>query len=294
MVFSFLKLGYMKLKSITIRKEIIRMGSTGNRKMAKQRANHRNAVKIIWFLNFVGIAFIVCCYLMCKLKEEDSGLTYAQLYFDKDISKYSGTIPESLLGLMERNPEAKDFVLNYPDRETGSEKIDLTKDLEEEGIPLFLQWDERWGYEKYGDDFLAVTGCGPTCLAMVCCGLSSDTVWNPCEVAKMAEEEGYYVDGAGSSWELMESGAKELGLTVLNIIFDEKHILEALMNDQPIICAVRAGDFTTTGHFIVLAGVDEDGGVIVNDPNSIINSEKSWKISELIPQIKNLWGYTFE
>ncbi|MCD8152609.1 MAG: C39 family peptidase [Clostridiales bacterium] len=36
------------------------------------------------------------------------------------------------------------------------------------------------------------------------------------------------------------------------------------------------GDFTTGGHFIVLTGIDSDGNVIVNDPNSRINSEKHY------------------
>ena len=43
-----------------------------------------------------------------------------------------------------------------------------TVSLPEDGsVPLFLQWDERWGYRSYGGDFLAVTGCGPTALSMV-------------------------------------------------------------------------------------------------------------------------------
>lgn len=59
-----------------------------------------------------------------------------------------------------------------------------------EQIPLFLQWDERWGYETYGDDFFATDACGPTTLSMVVCGLSGSAVWNPLEVARFADEQG--------------------------------------------------------------------------------------------------------
>ena len=52
------------------------------------------------------------------------------------------------------------------------------------------------------------------------------------------------------------------------------------------------GDFTTTGHFIVLTGIGDNGDVLVNDPNSKKNSEKSWSIEKLIPQIRNLWTYS--
>lgn len=237
--------------------------------------NMRKAGKIIWTLNFIGIAFIVACYLLINRREEEG-------------------IPKSLLGLMEKNPEAKEFVLNYPEYKDLAPDRNLSVELDGEGIPLFLQWDERWGYESYGDDFLALNGCGPTCLSMVCCGLSGDDEWNPYEVAKMADEDGYYVDGAGSSWDLMESGAKKLGLTVHSVIFDEAHIRSELQEGRPIICAMWPGDFTTSGHFIILADETENGDIIVRDPNSIIRSEKTWRLSELIPQIKNLWSYSME
>lgn len=200
--------------------------------------------------------------------------------------------PESLVALMERNPEAKQFVLNYEKNKDKHEEIDLSGEVSAGEIPLFLQWDERWGYETYGDDFLAVTGCGPTCLAMVRCGLGGDTQWNPYKVASMAQEQGFYVEGTGSSWELMDAGAQQIGLSVNSIVFDEEHILSALESGMPIICAMGPGDFTTAGHFIVLTGVDDNGKVIVNDPNSKINSEKTWDMENLMSQIRNLWGYS--
>lgn len=67
-------------------------------------------------------------------------------------------------------------------------------------------------YEQYGDSFMAVTGCGPTCLSMVYSGLTGKTDMNPYEVAKRADAEGYYVNGEGSLWTIMETFAGELGL----------------------------------------------------------------------------------
>lgn len=202
--------------------------------------------------------------------------------------------PDSLLTLMEMNPEAEEFVLEYFQNKDQHPEIDLSGEVEQGTIPLFLQWDKRWGYENYGSDFLAVTGCGPTCLSMVWCGLTGDTGWDPLAMARYAEREGYYVKGAGTAWDLMSMGAEDLGLTVDSVVFDAQHILERLQWGEPIICAMRPGDFTTTGHFIVLSGLDEDGRVRVCDPNSRINSEKSWDVEELVPQIKNLWAYRYE
>ena len=202
--------------------------------------------------------------------------------------------PESLLELLELNPEAESFVRGYFQNKDKHPEIDLTDEVIQGTIPLFLQWDERWGYETYGSDFLAITGCGPTCLSMVWCGLSGETDLNPLRMAQYAEQEGYYVKGAGTAWDLMNYGAEELGLTVENIVFDADHILAQLRSGSPIICAMRPGDFTTTGHFIVLTGVDEYGRIMVCDPNSRNNSEKTWDVEQLIPQIKNLWGYRYE
>lgn len=201
--------------------------------------------------------------------------------------------PQSLVELMTRNPETEEFVLNYTNKKDIEYEIDLSEELKEGIIPQFLQWDERWGYQYYGDDFFAINGCGPTCLSMVICGLSGDAKWDPLAVANMAEMEGYYINGVGTSWSLMTDGAEYMGLAVNNIVFDEAHILKELEEGRPIICTMGPGDFTTTGHFIVLSGVDNEGNIIVCDPNSKMNSEKSWNVEELMPQIKNLWSYVY-
>ena len=158
-------------------------------------------------------------------------------------------------------------------------------------IPLFLQWDERWGYRSYGGDFLAVTGCGPTALSMVYIGLTGDVSMNPYEMAKRAQKEGYYVAGSGSAWDMMTRLAAELGLSAKELGLDADQIKTNLKNGNPIICIMGPGDFTTAGHYIVLTGVADDGTIFVNDPNSKKNSEKTWDVDRLMSQMKNLWVY---
>lgn len=217
-------------------------------------------------------------------------------YYNEKITDYeeladTGNYPDSLIELAKNNPETIDFVKHYSERTNIKKKIDISGDLTD-GIPLFIQWDERWGYLEYGNDFMAVTGCGPTCLSMVCCGLTGNAKWNPYKVAKMAEEAGYYVEGSGSSWELMTGGAANIGLQAESVQFDETHIVETLRTGKPIICVVGAGDFTTQGHFIVLTGVDDDGKLIINDPNSRERSKMTWDIDRVMGQIRNLWAYS--
>ncbi len=170
-------------------------------------------------------------------------------------------------------------------------KLSRINTILQSDIPLFYQGDERWGDMMYGDNCMAVTGCGPTCLSMVVCGLSGAADWDPYSVAVMSENHGYYVNGVGSSWELMTEGAQDLGLTVVSVSFDVDSIIEALQQRIPIICSMGPGDFTDAGHFIVLSGVAENGEIIVHDPNSAENSGRTWDIETLMSQMRNLWGY---
>lgn len=210
--------------------------------------------------------------------------------------------PKSLIKLYKNNSEAREFVLDYEKnmkKEEGNniKEIDLSDDISKAGkgnVPLFVQWDERWGYSKYGDDYMAITGCGPTSLSMVYCGLTGRNDYTPLEVAKMADQGGYYVEGQGSSWEMMTEVASEMGLEANNISLDEDCIINSLENDRPIICIMGPGDFTSCGHFIVLKAIDEEGRVLVNDPNSVKRSSKHWNLEKIMPQIKNLWSYSYE
>lgn len=160
-------------------------------------------------------------------------------------------------------------------------------------IPLYLQKDRRWRHERYGSDDMGITGCGPTCLSMVVCGLRQDDAWLPPKIARKAEREGYYVSGSGSSWSLMTEGAEEYGLTAEQLPLQEGIIKERLREGHPVICIMGPGDFTDAGHFIVLSEVDDEGNITVKDPNSRANSDKNWNLQELMPQMKNLWAYSY-
>jgi hypothetical protein len=195
-----------------------------------------------------------------------------------------------LIDLLERNEETYDFVIDYPKNKDKEFVIDLSKEAKQDGIPLLLQWDERWGYVKYGSGMMALTGCGPTCLSMVMIGLTGDASMNPKKVAEFSEQKGYYTE-SGTSWSLMSEGAELLGLEAEELPLDEDRIKQALNTGHPIICSMGPGDFTTQGHFIVLTGVDKDGKLLLNDPNSRKNSETAWEYERLKGQIKNLWKY---
>ena len=197
--------------------------------------------------------------------------------------------PKSLISLLERNPETEEFVLEYPFRQTAAVESPAVLPTVQQGeVPLFLQWDPNWGYETYGSDFLAVTGCGPTCLAMAGYYLTQDEGFRPNLIAKFAQKNGYYSKGSGSSWTLISEGAGKLGLKATELPLVKKKMVDAVQAGYPVILSMGAGDFTASGHYIVLTGV-EDGQFRVNDPNSRIRSERLWSYEDIESQIRNIW-----
>lgn len=257
----------------------------------KRRKNKRRIQKYIFWLILIGVCIISICYIKSNLSSWlNSAISDTFTFTD---NSYKNQCPPELLEMAEKNPETLEFVQNYSKNSKKHHDIDLSSEITEGKIPLFMQWDYRWGYEYYGDDVMALNGCGPTCLSMVICGLSGEAEWTPLKVAKMAEENGYYVSGSGSTWSLMSEGATRLGLTVHKIRFEEDEIIKTLKKGRPIICIMGPGDFTTTGHFIVLKGVDKDGKILVCDPFRISNSEKAWDVETIMEQTRELWAYSY-
>ena len=250
--------------------------------MRRRKNRKKRWLRIIFVIVFITIIFI-------GIKENVS----VWLLLQKQELKVSETmkendLPEELKELLEKNPDAKEFVLNYALKKNQSFEIDLSEYENSETVPLLFQWDERWGYTKYGSNIMGLTGCGPTCLSMVCIYLLNDATYTPRYIADFAEENGYCVSGSGSAWTLISEGGELLGLDVTEIPLDENRIIKNLELGNPIICIMGAGDFTTTGHFIVMVGY-EDGKIKINDPNSKTNSEQWWDYERIKGQIRNLW-----
>ena len=52
--------------------------------------------------------------------------------------------------------------------------------------------------------------------------------------------------------------------------------------------------FGRTLDLTALTGIDSEGRVVVNDPNSPKNSEKHWDMDRLLPQIRHIWKFEVE
>ena len=197
--------------------------------------------------------------------------------------------PEKLKEMAQKNSETIDFVYNYPQLKDEVWNIDLTEESQSDQVPLLMQWDERWGYITYNGGMMGYGGCGPTTLSMVVLYLTKDASATPAAVAAYAESAGYCVPGSGSTWSLIKEGCEHYGLHASEVAMVENRIRDKLDEGCPVVVNVGPGDFTDSGHYMVIVGYD-DQGFIINDPNSRTNSEKRWTFDQLNGQVRNLWA----
>ena len=285
------------------------------------RNSAKKSIVVIMILLIAAIVFIFFIITKSDGSDAPEGIkkdyseapTYSisnkDMYLDKlkDLSaQYSDVatiidkidyFPDNILDLLLGNPETLDFVLGFPNEYPANEdhgSINIKNDYKKGMIPHFLQWDKRWGYLNYGTNAIALNGCGPTALSMVIVGLTGDTKQNPKEIADFSSENGYYVEGTGTSWTLMSEGAKRFGIVPDELPLSENLIFSELEAGNPIIVSVRQGHFTTTSHYIVLTGVTESGNIAVLDPNSIQRSTQEWDIDVFMQEARNLWSFTKE
>ena len=273
--------------------KIARTARTGNTYSAMVLAKHRKEKKrrnIRRLACWAGLALVLAVSLpkAGNLLKGDKNSKIEQFLEGLETLGAGSAYPDELLEMLDKNEETYEFVSGYPNRsEYIGKEIDLTGEAQGGEVPLLLQWDQRWGYDSYGQEMIGLAGCGPTCMAMAYLHLTGDASMNPRAMAEYACENGYYTE-AGTSWVFFTAGAAGLGLSGSELPLGETQIKNALDEGAVVVCSMRPGDFTTTGHFILLRGYGE-GGFYVNDPNSKGNSGKQWSFERLSGQIKNLW-----
>ena len=155
--------------------------------------------------------------------------------------------------------------------------------FEDGGTPVvyFNQMDERYADKPYGTDHIGSYGCGPSAMAIVVSSLAGETV-DPVEMADWAYKNGYWCKGSGSYHALIPGAAKAWGLPVSGCSAAEpQRIIDALSEGKLVVAIMAKGHFTSSGHFIVLRGV-QDGKVMVADPGSYKRSNQLWDLSIIL------------
>ena len=124
-------------------------------------------------------------------------------------------------------------------------------------VPLYFQTD--YPNNMFGSGTIANNGCSVTCLAMVATYLTGHE-YLPDELA------GYFGGAAENNIERLEKGAETMRLPWEKMENFDKTI-EALRDGRIIIALMESDSlFTSSQHFIVLTGYNENGLIMVHDP----------------------------
>lgn len=199
--------------------------------------------------------------------------------------------PADIIELLDKNPETVDFVEDYLQKKDDPVATTIGDDYKEGQVPKLYQWDERWGYQKYGTSFVAASGCGPTCLSMVLSTIKKDPSITPAAVASLSEQLGEVDSDNNTMWLLLSDAATTWGVSSEEGLLGEDQVNETLNSGKLIICSVGPGDFTKIGHFIVLVSY-KDGQVEVRDPFNTEHTERTWTYADIASQIVEMWTFS--
>ncbi|MDO4532272.1 MAG: C39 family peptidase [Coriobacteriia bacterium] len=202
-------------------------------------------------------------------------------------------VQAKLLKLAADEPAAQQYVRNFADKypmktpQNGQVKTVATG----RSIPRFYQWDELWGYTTYSGTAFGLTGCCPTCLAMVYQGITGSHDLSPYDMGELAVRDGYATEYEGTYASFLVDEAETLGLPVSSLDISEKALKNALQSNQAVIVNFAPGFFTEYGHYVVISGMTQDGQLIMNDPYSEERSNQTWDISQIVEEAQGLYAY---
>ena len=206
----------------------------------------------------------------------------------KDIYDNAAVFSDDLLRYVAVNPEMKRFVIDYIAKISIVFEGNFTLTTPVEEVPLYLQFDEQWGYADYGESVIAIRGAGPVCLSMVYTYIKQEGSQNPIKIGDMAMNNGYLTEEGGTADVLFTDGAANLELKSQEMAVDKDQMIDALANGKLLICAVNPGDFTKTTSYIVIKDY-KSGLFLINDPMSEARSKVGWDFPRLSSQIAKIW-----
>ena len=158
-------------------------------------------------------------------------------------------------------------------------------------LPYLYQRDPAWENKAYAGETIGTSGCGPTCLSMVYVALTGRTDLSPERMCAFSESGGFTEDGM-TRWALLDEGASQLGLSSRFIALTPTAVEDELLQGHPVILSMGKGEFTDIGHFIVVAGISDDGQLLIRDPNSPVRSHTTWDAQRVLDQAKSAWAFS--
>lgn len=197
-----------------------------------------------------------------------------------------------LAGLERRRQAERELFLT----EEKTEAYDMIKPVD------YKQTDSKWGTLKYAVDgensTIKSAGCGPTAMADVLAAIISPYI-DPLTCASWARMKGYKVYKSGTSYNYPVAQASVYGVKVRRLNTSNVYgktsnsvhteALNELLKGNWLIACMGKGNWTSSGHFIVVYGY-QNGMVYINDPASSAANRacNTWDVFK--SQVKYYWA----
>ena len=166
-------------------------------------------------------------------------------------SREAPAVPETSTAAATLSPETAAAETVPPETEAAQKPAAIDE------VPLYYQTD--YPYIKFGYGTMSTSGCSVTCLAMVATYLT-DQVYTP-------EQMAYHFDGKELNHVQRMNYSLEKMQLPHKVTYNVREVLADLKEGKVAIAMMNESSFfTDEQHFIVLAGINEDGRIIVNDP----------------------------
>lgn len=155
-------------------------------------------------------------------------------------------------------------------------------------IPLIYQYDYRKMVCSLdgGTKSVASSGCGAAAASMLIAYIRQNFDQTPYTLFYWAVDQGWYY-GDGLHYEAIRDMLSDYGVGSHLEKISRDGIISALDANQPVVIKMGPGVFTNNGHYIVLRGLDENGYVLVNDPNSSSRSQYGYSIAQILRECKS-------
>lgn len=170
-----------------------------------------------------------------------------------------------------------------------------SKNVSVSGFVQYYQGD--YSDVAYGSSNIGNCGCGPTAFAMVASTILHKQI-TPADAVSWCGNT-YYVWGEGTSWSYFPAAKEHFGVPgTMKETNSIDEVVNALKSGALVISSQGPGLFTAHGHFIVLAGIEGDNGIIVKDPNknNAINkgyNDRKFTKSEIDAAAQNYWIFSY-
>ena len=168
----------------------------------------------------------------------------------------------------------------YTDLIASGNTVTITTEGNRHYIPLhmYYQTDPQWNENfLYGDtDHMTTHGCGPTALAILISSLT-DTQLSPVDAAVWAHNNHQHAPSSGSYHSIIPDGAAAYNLNVDYLSTLDFEQLKVRLNEGQLIALLMGpGDFSDSGHFVVIYGYTDDNQILIADPASEQRTASAW------------------